>query len=142
VVEFAFVLLPLLAIVVGILDFGRAMNYKNAATQHANVAARFLAVNRDPVSAGAPSCGSLKSYLKTQADTGELADMIEEGTLSISFPDGTSNVGDPVQVELAVDFSWLPFMSTTQLGGSPGISVKGKATMRLEQPPGFGAGSC
>jgi Flp pilus assembly protein TadG len=142
VVEMAVVTPLLLLMVFGILDFGRAMNYRNAATQLANEAARFASVNRDPLSASPPSCSSLKSYLETQADTPEFSTMLNNGSLAIAFPDGTSNVGDPVKMTVNVDFSWLPFTSNKGLGGSPGLTINGQATMRLEQPPGFSAGSC
>lgn len=141
VVEFALVLPLLLLVVLGIMDFGRAMNYKNGATQLANEAARFLAVNRDPVSDAAPSCGALKTYLQDQADTGEMETMIANGTLAISFPAGASNIGDPVRVTLNVSFGLLPF-TTAGSGGLPDVPITGRATMRLEQQPGFGAGSC
>jgi hypothetical protein len=130
------------------MDFGRAMNYKNAATQLANEGARFLTVNRDPVSGAAPTCGALKSYLETQADTPELADMLQNGTLTIGFPAGTTNVGDPVEVTVDVTFAWLPYTRAHKLPlvpdfvVAPTIGIKGLATMRLEQQPGFGAGAC
>ena len=148
VVEFALILPLLLLIVVGIMDFGRAMNYKNAATQLANEAARYLTVNRDPVSGVAPTCGSVKSYLQTQADTPELATMLQNGTLTIAFPAGANNIGDPVQVTVNTTFSWLPFTRAHKLPMvpafvvAPTIGIKGLATMRLEQTPGFGAGAC
>jgi Flp pilus assembly protein TadG len=148
VVEFALILPLLLLIVVGIMDFGRAMNYKNAATQLANEAARYLTVNRDPVSGATPTCGSIKSHLQTQADTPELATLLDEGTVTIGFPAGASNIGDPVQVTVNVTFSLLPFTSEHKLPlvpafvTSPSVDIDGLATMRLEQAPGFGAGTC
>src|SRR5438105_2786343 len=45
VVEFALVVTPILLIVFGILDFGRALNYYNDMTQLAGQAARAAAVN-------------------------------------------------------------------------------------------------
>jgi Flp pilus assembly protein TadG len=141
VVEFAVVLPLLLLIVLGIMDFGRAMNYKNAATQLANEAARFLTVNRDPVTGAPPTCGALKSYLKTQADTTELSTMLQNGTLAISFPSGGANIGDPVRVTVTTTFGLLPF-TQNQAGLLPTIPMTGRATMRLEQQPAFGGSSC
>src|SRR5262245_42062850 len=102
VVEFAIVALPLFLLVFGILDFGRAMNYKNGLTSLANQAARYAVVNRDPTSPASPfpSCASVKSYLRSQADTGELDALIGNGDLSIDF-DGLANqngAGHPVTV--------------------------------------------
>jgi Flp pilus assembly protein TadG len=147
VVEFALILPLLLLIVAGIMDFGRAMNYKNAATQLANEAARYLSVNRDPVSGAPPTCGSIKTYLQTQADTPEFSTMLDDGTLTIAFPAG-ANVGDPVQVTVSTTFSLLPFTSAHKLPlvpdfvVDPTIDMTGLATMRLEQAPDYGAGPC
>lgn len=138
VVEFAVILPLFLLLVFGIVDFGRAMNYKNSATQLANMAARYASVNRDPTG-GPPSCGSIKSYLLTQAHTGELATMLGNGTLTIGLPDGKT-VGGRVSVTVHLDFSWLPYIK--QAAGGSAIGINGLATMRLEQPPTFSAGSC
>jgi Flp pilus assembly protein TadG len=130
-VEFAVVVPVLLLIVFGILDFGRAMNYDNDATQLANEGARWAVVNSNP---GGSS--SLAGWIKSQGDTSE---MRNHSTVCISFPSnpatGTSmQVGDPVQVTVAVNFQWLPFVNRAV--GSPGTTtMTGKAIMRLEQPP-------
>jgi Flp pilus assembly protein TadG len=144
VVEFAILVPVLLAIVFGILDFGRAMNYKNELTQLANQAARFAAVNKSPIdgSSAFPDCSSLKSYLsdKSNVDTKEIADMIGGGTVDIAVG---STVGDPVTVKLSASFSFLPFLGAGAFGiGTPSTSLSGQATMRLEQVPSFGGGSC
>jgi Flp pilus assembly protein TadG len=140
-VEFAVLLPVLLLIVFGILDFGRAMNYKNELTQLANQAARYAAVNRDPADPTSPfpSCAALKSYLSDPAnvDTPEMADMIKHGTVTIT---PGSTVGDPVTVKLTTTFSFLPFISSAI--GAASSSLSGEATMRLEQVPTYGGGSC
>ena len=131
-VEFAVVLPVLLLMVFGILDFGRAMNYDNDATHLANEGARWAVVNANP-----GGSGSLQSYIKSQGDTAELQN---NSTVCISFPNGTSKIGDPVSVTVAVNFTWLPFIDKAV--GSPGsTTMTGKAVMRLEQPPtNYGAG--
>jgi Flp pilus assembly protein TadG len=133
-VEFAVVLPVLLLFVFGILDFGRALNYDNDATHLANEGARFAAVNTNP------GGGSLASWIKSQGDTSE---MRGDSTVCVSFPTnivtGTSmQVGDPVQVTVAVNFPWVPYLKRF-LGAS--TTMTGKAIMRLEQPPTFSA-SC
>lgn len=140
VVEFAIVALPLFLLVFGILDFGRAMNYKNGLTSLANQAARYAAVNRDPQNpstpASFPSCATLKSYLQSQADTGELETLIGNGDLSIGF-DGLANqtgAGHPVTITVGVDFPWTSLIGTEVLGGIASTSLRGTATMRIEQP--------
>ena len=70
--------------------------------------------------------------------------MQNNSTVCVSFPanaaTGTSmQVGDPVQVTVAVNFDWLPYIGTAV--GSASSTMTGKALMRLEQPPSnFGAG--
>ena len=48
----------------------------------------------------------------------------------ISFPSTTKDVGDPVKVELAIPFTFVPILN---LGT---IKLTADATMRLEQEPG------
>ena len=138
VVEMALVLPILILLAFGILDFGRATNYKNEATQLANAAARYAAVNVDPNSTTSPpaaltTCAALKNWLKTQTDTGEMLTMLNQpNTVAISFGPNGATVTNPVTVTLTVDFTWLSFFS--KLFGSPTKSLVGTATMRLEQP--------
>ena len=142
VVEMALVLPILLLLSLGILDFGRAMNYKNDATQLANVAARYAAVNRNPSNplTTLPDCATLKTWLETQADTPEMQTMLNNGTLTIGLPDGTT-VGGRVTITLDLSFSWLSFVSKDALGGAASTSLKGLATMRIEQPADSYSGS-
>lgn len=144
VVEFAVLVPVLLLIVFGILDFGRAMNYKNELTQLANQAARYAAVNRDPSDGSTPfpSCASIKGYLSDPAhvDTPEIANMIKNGTVAITKG---SKVGDPVTVKVTTTFNFLPFIGGATFGiGQASSSLAGQATMRLEQVPTNGGGSC
>lgn len=144
VVEFALLLVPLLLIIFGIVDFGRAMNYKNELTQVANQAARFAVVNRNPADGTTPfpGCSGLKSYLSNPAnvDTKEIADLIDAGTVQIT---AGATVGDPVTVRVTVDFNVIPFLGSGAFGiGQPSMSLAGQATMRLEQVPSFGSASC
>jgi Flp pilus assembly protein TadG len=143
-VEFAILVPVLLLIVFGILDFGRAMNYKNELTQVANQVARYAAVDKSPIDGRSafPSCGSVKSYFASSShvDTPEIATMIQNGTLAIT---PGSKVGDPVTVKLTTNFSFLPFIGSSTFGiGKASSSLSGQATMRLEQVPTFGGGSC
>lgn len=141
VVEFALLLPFLLLIVFGIVDFGRAMNYKNELTQLSNQAARFAVVNKSPADGTSPfpGCAGLKSYLSNPAnvDTKEIADMIKTGTVQVTVG---STVGQPVSIRLTTNFTVIPFIGTTI--GKPTMSLAGQATMRLEQVPTFGGGSC
>jgi Flp pilus assembly protein TadG len=135
VVEFAVVLPLLLLIVFGIVDFGRAVNYTNDATHLASEGARWATVDSNP---GAPS--SLQQYLAGQADSTE---MMDNAKVCISFPNGSApQAGDPVQVTVSVDFNWTPYISKSVFGGATGITLTGKAVMRIERPPSTYSAGC
>jgi hypothetical protein len=139
-VEFALVAPVLLLLLLGMLDFGRAFNYWIDGNHLANEAARWAVVNKNPD----PGLGTLQQYIQQQADTPELRN---GGTASvpvplevcISFPNGSSNVGDPVHVTASVTYNWLPF-----IGSKISIAqttLTGSSTMRLEAlPTNYGAG--
>lgn len=135
IVEMAFVLPLLLLLAYGILDFGRAGNYKSDLTRLAQIGARYAVVNVNPSTGTAPgaSCSTLKTYLANQADSNELKNMINNGTVHITY--GTAAVGSPVQVTVSGTFTFLRY-----IGGKIGGLTKaltGSSTMRLEQTPGF-----
>lgn len=132
-VEFALVLPLLLLLLLGMVEFGRALNYWIDSNHLANVAARWAAVDKNP---GAGS--TLQESIRLQADTPELRDggtetIVAPLEVCISFPDGTANVGDPVEATVSVDYSWMPFIDDVLGVGS--TSLTGSATMRLEQIP-------
>ena len=113
----------------GLLEFGKIFNYWIDETHLANEGARWAAVNT------VPGGGNLQQYLRSQADSGELRSGAQ---VCISFPSGTSNVGDPVQVDVSYD-AGVPVVHgvvNTFLGGSlpSSITVKGTSVMRLEAP--------
>jgi Flp pilus assembly protein TadG len=137
-VEFALVLPLLLVLLLGMLDFGKAFNYWIDETHLANEGARWAVVNKNPGS------GTLQDYIREQANTPELrnggtSSLPSPLQICISFPNGTSNVGDPVHVTASATYNWLPF-----LGARLGITqttITGSSTMRLEaQPTNYGAG--
>ena len=137
-VEFALVLPVLLVLLLGMLDFGKAFNYWIDQTHLANEGARWAAVNKNP------GGGSLQQYVRSQANTPELRD---GGTASvagpiqicITFPNGTSQVGDPVRVTASTTYNWLPFLGSRL--GIAQTTMTASATMRLEAAPSaYGAG--
>lgn len=136
-VELALVLPVLMLLVLGMLDLGRAYNYWIDETHLANQAARLAAVNASP-----PGGGSIQAYVRAQASTAELRNGSDSITsplqVCVSFPSGTSNVGDPVTVEAHATYRWLPFLglSATQ------TTITGRATMRLESRPTTYAAGC
>ena len=139
-VEFTLLLPVLLLILFGVLDFGRAINYWIDESQLANVGARYAAVNRNP----GPGT-TLQQSIRSQADTQELRDggtssVPSPAEVCINFPNGSSNVGDPVQTTVSVSYNWLPFLGDQLDFASTTLS--GSATMRLEQAPSAYAAGC
>lgn len=128
-VEFALVLPLLLLLVLGILDFGRALNYWIDTNHLANATARWAAVDKNP----GPG-DTLQDSIQQEANTTELR---EGGTNSvptpasvcISFPNGSAEVGDPVEATVSVDYSWMPFLDLVT------SDLESSATMRLERVP-------
>jgi Flp pilus assembly protein TadG len=131
-VEFALVLPVLALILFAMLDFGKAFNYWIDETHLANEGARWAVVNRNP------GGGSLQQYLVDQATTSELrnggtASVANPAEVCISFPNGTSNVGDPVLVTVSATYNWLPI-----IGNRIGVvqtTIAGSSHMRLEAVP-------
>jgi Flp pilus assembly protein TadG len=132
-VEFALVVPLLLLIIIAIFHFGKVMNYWLDLNQVASEGARKAAVNTYA------SDGEYAGYLRDRLETGELRNggttsIPTPATIAVCLPEG-SDVGDPVTVQVAVDYS-LPFIGST-------VALRGTATMRLEQPADYaGGGGC
>jgi hypothetical protein len=125
---------PLLCvIIIAILHFGKVMNYWLDLNHVASEGARRAAVN------AFASDGEYDTWVRSRLETAELRDggstsIPTPSTVNVCLPEG-GDVGDPVLVQVAADYS-LPFIGTT-------ITLRGKATMRMEQPADFaGAGAC
>lgn len=131
-VEFALVL-PILALLLfAMIDFGKAFNYWIDETHLANEGARWAVVDRNP------GGGSLQQYLVDQATTDELrnggtASVANPAEVCISFPSGTSNVGDPVLVTVSATYNWLPIIGNRI--GVTQTTITGSSHMRLEAVP-------
>jgi hypothetical protein len=126
-VEFALVLPLLVLLTFGILEFGRAINYWIDANHLANVAARWAAVDTNP---GTDGGESLQAWIHDQGDTAEMRGAEQ---VCIDFPDGSAEVGDPVEATVTVQFDWMPLIGDTL--GVTSTQLKGTAMMRLERPP-------
>jgi len=128
-VEFALVLPILLLLVIGIFDFGSAFNAKNDLNFLANTAARYAEVNScTPCTS---SGQTIAAYVKSTADNGQLASSV---AITFCLPNGTSNVGDPLQVTASGTQPWLG----TKLPGLPStasISLTSTVTVRILQSP-------
>jgi Flp pilus assembly protein TadG len=138
-VEFALILPVLALLLFGMLDFGKAFNYWIDETHLANEGARWAVVNKNPASSG-----SLQNYIRQQVTSNELRDggtssLQDPIQVCIEFPNGSSNVGDPVRVTLTATYRWLGVLaertSVTQ------TTISGSSTMRLEaRPTNYSAG--
>lgn len=142
VAELALVMPVVLLLLLGIVDFGKAINYWIDETHLANEGARLAVVNNNPGGASK----TLQQYILDQADSGELHGDVQGtqrtthgASVNICFyksSDGTSTtapaIGDTVVVFLRYDYNWLrgfPFP------GSPSTVIAGKSAMRLEAVP-------
>ena len=120
-VEFAIILLPLLLIVFGVLDFGRALNYYNDLTQIAGQGARAAAVNQNPL--GGVADANFQQQLAAGATTGEL-----HSGISVCVTQMPSGTGTPVSVRTKYVFSFIPLIRATTL------TLTATQTARYESP--------
>jgi Flp pilus assembly protein TadG len=139
----ALVMPLVLVLLLGIVDLGKAFNYWNDANQIAATGARFAAVNKNPGNAAT----SLQEWLRLQGDTAELRDGGTDAVPSAASVcinttdvngDGTIAAGDSVTVTVKSNYSWIPFLRSSQNKLSNGftqVTLKGRATMRLEAAP-------
>jgi TadE-like protein len=134
-VEFGLVVPLLCVLVLALVDFGKAMNYWLDLNHVASETARKAAVNAYPTS------GEYQTLARNRLETTELRTGGTESiptatTISICLPEG-GEVGDPVTVQLAVGYRWIPFIGATDW------NLRGTATMRLEQKADYSAvGTC
>jgi hypothetical protein len=134
-VEFALVIPLFLLLLLGMFDFGKAFNYWIDGTHLSHEGVRFAAVGKNP---GPGS--TLAESIKMRADTDELSEggnsVSEPMKVCVSFPAGTSRVGDPVQVDVEFTYEFLPYINA--LGPDlTSATVTNTSTMRLEQDPPF-----
>jgi hypothetical protein len=139
-VEFALILLPLLALVGGIIYFGIGLNYWLDQQRIANQGVRWAVVNAWPgcprnepvplITSNCTGANTLQAYLKTQALTQGLHDNV---TITVCYPDDgdaattAGQRGTPVKVRLQSPFKLLPIL------GVGTLNLAADATMRLEQ---------
>jgi Flp pilus assembly protein TadG len=130
-VEFALILPILLAIIIGIFQFGVAYNQKNDLNFLANAAVRYASVNACAPCNAADGANAIRNYVKSTADNNNL-----RTGMSITFclPSGTNNVGDPVQVTASAPFNWLGVLSGSGLPHGT-INLKSTVTTRILQHP-------
>jgi Flp pilus assembly protein TadG len=148
-VEFALILPLVLLLLLGMVDFGRAMNYYNDMTQLAAEAARAAAVNHNPDGSvvTAPLTQLIQTQTKAQASTAEIKNNPSfQVCLGVPSADPKSldstkvpaTVGAPVMVTASMPFKLIPFIGD-RLGFAT-ITLTGKTTMRAEALPVYTAG--
>jgi Flp pilus assembly protein TadG len=132
-IEFAIVLPLLMLILMGILYFGRYINYTNDATQLASAAVRSAAINANP---GAASSESLQRYFEQQASP-ELANGSSDVSavkLYLYYPSGsTGAVGQPVRACVLSTVNFIPLLGASQ------TTIIETATMAVETNTGSSA---
>jgi Flp pilus assembly protein TadG len=132
-VEFALVLPFLLLIIFAMVDVGRAISYWNDETHLASEAARYAVVNKSPVPGQ-----TIEQAIKDQAVTDELRNgssgdgTVETPglTVSICFPSGTGQIGEPVKVTVKATYKWLAYLGL-DVATSP---MTGTSEQRIEKP--------
>jgi hypothetical protein len=135
-VEFALVVPLFLVLVMGMLHFGKAINYWLDQNHLASEGARYAAVNKNP---GADDGLSLQDWLRQEADTEELRDGGTEAVpnsllVCVEFPGGDPpEVGDPVKISVRTTYNWIPLLA--DVVDTAATPIRGSATMRLEQAP-------
>jgi Flp pilus assembly protein TadG len=142
-VEMALILPILLFLALGIVDFGRAMNYWNNVNQIAADGARFAAVNNNPGAKLTPQITDFRQWVRSQAETTELRDGTVAGgdpsqsitsrlRVCVESPTGQPlTVGNPIRVRVESSYNLIPFLGQQTEFGS--VAIKGEAVMRLEQ---------
>jgi Flp pilus assembly protein TadG len=120
-VEFALVLPVILAILLGILEFGQAFNYQNDLTNMANQAIRYAEVN----SCNACNGSKVETYIPTTADTQPLK---QTTSVCFSSPDGSfPTAGQQITVKVSAPFNWLHY-----LGLGTSTTITSTVTGRLD----------
>lgn len=136
-VELAIALPVLLIVLLGIVEFGRALVYWNNTTQIASVGARWAIVNEWPGRAsGVLLEDAIKTEVPTQQGWGDLTDSIDV-CIEARDVDGDANpreVGDAVLVRVAFTFRWSFMPSWIDMDDREVVST---ATMRLENEPEY-----
>ncbi len=125
--EFALILIPLLILVVGIIQFGIGLNYWLDMNRLSNQGARWAVVNGYPGCNDTDSSGcgtTLQRYIACQRLPSAL-----KPTVDISFPGGSNTVGNPVKVTVSSPYTFRAIM---KLGT---ITLAARTEMRIERAP-------
>ena len=146
--ELALGICVLLVVVLGIIDFGKAINYWNDDNHLANLGARMAAVGSTGSTCGGTNyatSGTLAAYIRCEAglDSGELTsgggtNGVQNGGACVQVAVSSATVGQPVTVTVSEQYTWLPVPKLGGVGSLGTANLSGTATMRLEQVPSSG----
>jgi Flp pilus assembly protein TadG len=143
--EMALVLPLLLLLILGMIDFGKAINYWIDNTHVANEGARLAVVNNNP----GGSTTTLQDYLRGQTSSAEerypnpvqgTQRSAHSMTVNICYyaassgaliTSGTPAIGDTVEVIVKYDYNWLRYLFNQDSIG-PVTTITGASTMRIE----------
>jgi len=126
-VEFALLAPVFLLIVAGIIQFGIALNFWFDMQRIANQGARWAVVNCGPPASTV--CGAdLQTELANDVIAAGNNPTVEICMEELTGAGGVATVGDPVSVRLTDTFEFVPIVGI-------GVTLRGRATMRLEQKP-------
>jgi Flp pilus assembly protein TadG len=139
-VEFALILPFILVLILGVVDIGRALGYKNDMTSLASQAARIAAVNScsscNIPGPGDPLTKYIQSIAPTELKSGSSA--VDPITITYSFPLNSNTPptsgckGDPVKVTITTNYRWLSFLVGKTAVPGDHIGMSSSATMRME----------
>ena len=130
-VELVLVLPIFLLLLLGMFDFGKVFNYWIDGTHLSHEGARYAAVGKNP----GPGT-TLAASIKERADTSELRNgegSVSAVTVCVGFPNGTSQVGDPVQVSVKFTYHFLSYI-TSMAPSVTSKTITNTSTMRIERP--------
>jgi hypothetical protein len=133
-VEFALIAPLFLLIVVGIIQFGVALNYWLDLNRIANQGARWAVVNKYPGCAGTPPCSpTLEVHMEMQhqseGNENDVFICFEDVAPGVVPSSAAALVGTPITVTATDEYQFQAIVH------QPSLTLKGKATMRIEQPP-------
>lgn len=126
-IEFAFVLLPLLALIFGGIEMDRMLLAYNALTDSARAGVRYAVVHgiyADGADCNTATQTNIKNVVKTFAGMGALD--ASKATITVTCADGTGHIGSPVSVDVA--YVYDPFTSFFPLSVTLRGSAKGTFT--------------
>lgn len=123
-VEFALVVPILLLLVIGIFDFGQALNYYNQESQLVGQGARAAAVNRCPD--GSAIASPPGTCIQTQLAETYANGALNKNPVCISYGPNGAGAGNPVTVTTTYNFKLLGF-----IGGAT-IPISASQTERQE----------